>query len=65
MSKSVGVWSEGQEEATRGQPKKMQVEKECKSVGLEKEDALNRDGEWELERLLLERAKSVHPCLWG
>ena len=26
----------------RGRPKKMQVEKESKSVGLEKEDALNR-----------------------
>ena len=31
---------------------KMQEEKESKSVGLEKEDVMNQDGEWELERLL-------------
>ena len=42
----------------RGRPKKMwkmQVEKESKSVGLEKKDAMSveRDGEWVLERLLL------------
>ena len=42
------------------------VEKESKSVGLEKEDALNQV-RWrvELERLLLEWGKSGHPCLWG
>ena len=54
----------------QGQPKKtwkMQVEKESKSVGLEKQDALSRieqDGEW-LERLLLEWSKSSHHCLRG
>ena len=49
----------------RGQPKtwKMQVEKESRSVGLKKEDALERDGEWELERLLPGSGKSSHPCL--
>ena len=41
----------------------MQVEKESKSAGLEMEDALNqRDGEWEVERLLLEWGKYGHPC---
>ena len=54
----------------RGRPKKtwkMQVEKESKSVSLEKEDALNpvRWSQWELERLLLEWGKSGHPQLWG
>ena len=44
---------------------KMQVEKESRSVGLKKEDALyllNRvSGEWELKRLLPEWGKSSHP----
>ena len=45
---------------------KTQVEKESKSVGLEKEDALNQaDGERELERLLLEWGKSSHTHLQG
>ena len=26
---------------------------------------IERDGEWELERLLAKRGKSSHPCLWG
>ena len=40
----------------------MQVEKESKRAGLEKEDALiEGDGEWELEILLLEWGKSGHP----
>ena len=26
---------------------------------------IKQDGEWELERLLLEWAKSCHPCLQG
>ena len=43
VEKSIGVWSEGQKEArTTKEDVKMQVEKESKSVGLEKEDALNR-----------------------
>ena len=37
--KSVGVWSEGQEEAWTT---KEDVEKESKTVGLEKKDAMNR-----------------------
>ena len=49
----------------RERPKKMwkmQVEKKSKSVGLEKEDALNRvRWSWALERLLLEWGKSGHP----
>ena len=54
----------------RGRPKKtwkMQVEKDSKSVGLEKEDVLNRarSGEWALERLLLEWGKYGHPHLRG
>ena len=44
---------------------KVQVEK-SKSVGLKKEEALNRvRAEWELERLLLEWGKSGHPRLQG
>ena len=44
----------------------LQVEKESKSAGLAKEDALNRV-RWrmELERLLLEWGKSSHPHLRG
>ena len=46
FEKSVGVWSEGQEEVRITEEgvedKKSQVEKESKSVDLEKEDALNR-----------------------
>ena len=41
------------------------MEKESKTVGLEKEDALNQAREWELERLLLEWGKSGHPRLWA
>ena len=43
FEKSVGVLNEGQ--GKQGRPKKtwkMQVEKESKSVGLEKKDAMNR-----------------------
>ena len=50
----------------QGPPKKTwktQVEKESKSVGLEKKDAMNR--QWELERLLTKWGKSGHPRLWG
>ena len=51
----------------RGRPKKTwktQVEKESKSVGLGKEDAMNQ-ARWrvELERLLLEWGKSGYPHL--
>ena len=46
----------------------MQVEKKCKSVGLEKKDAMNQ-ARWRvgisMERLLLEWGKSAHPCLQG
>ena len=44
FEKSVGVSSEGQEEArtTKEDVWKTQVEKESKSVGLEKQDASNR-----------------------
>ena len=43
------------------------MEKDSKSVGLEKEDTLNRaDGEWELERLLLQQGSKLrltsHQC---
>ena len=46
---------------------KTKVERESKSVGLEKEDALNctRWRVWELEKLPLEWGKSGHPCLRG
>ena len=44
----------------------MQVERGSKSVGLEKEDDLNRvRWRWELERLPLEWGKSSHPNLRG
>ena len=44
----------------------MQAEKESKCVGLEKEDALiERDGEWELGKLLSEWGKSGHQRLRG
>ena len=39
------------------------IQKESKSVGLEKKD--ERDGEWELERLLLKWGKSGYPHLQG
>ena len=43
FEKSIGVWSEGQVEARTTKCKwKMQVEKESKSVCLEKEGALNQ-----------------------
>ena len=43
FEKSVEVWTVGQEEARMTKEDvKMQVEKESNSVGLEKEDALNR-----------------------
>ena len=44
FEKSVGVWSEGQEEArmTKEDMEHTSGEEELKSVGLEKEDALNR-----------------------
>ena len=48
FEKSIGVWSEGQEEA-----RTTQVEKENKIVGSEKKDAMNR------ARLLLEWGKSL------
>ena len=52
----------------QGRPRKTwrsQVEKESKSVGLKKEDAIEQDGEWEWERLLAEWGKSGHPRLRG
>ena len=53
----------------QGQPKKtrkMQVEKNSKRVGLEKEDDLNRARwEWALKSFLLGWAKSCHSCIWG
>ena len=53
----------------RGRPKKTwktQVEKESKSVGLGRRmPGIERDGDWELERLLLEWGKSGRPHLRG
>ena len=57
----------------RGRPKKTwktQVEKESKSVGLNRARWRVGVGEWELERwemerMLLERSKSGHPHLQG
>ena len=53
----------------RGKPKKIwktQVEKESKSVGLEKRMPwIKWDGEWELDRLLAKWGKSGQPRLQG
>ena len=53
----------------RGRPKKtwkMQVEKESKSVGLEKKDAMNR-ARWRVGvgGITVKRGKSGHPRLRG
>ena len=43
FDRSIGVWIEGQKEVrTTKADVEIQVEKKSKSVGLEKEDALNR-----------------------
>ena len=44
FEKSIGVWSEGQEEARKTKEDvEDKVEKESKSVSLEKEDTMNRE----------------------
>ena len=67
FEKSVGVWSEGQEEARTTkedvEDASGEGEQEC-WFGEGLMPWIERDGEWALERLLLELGKSGHP-LYG
>ena len=68
FEKSIGVWSEGQEEARTTKEDMEDAsgegEQECwfGEGGCHKSSKM---GELELERLLLEWGKSGHPGLWG